>query len=275
MKTIAIIQARSGSMRLPNKCMKDLCGHPVIDWVVHRVRKAKLVDRVVVAMPEIELGEGEHLGDGQYVYKNTSELNKYLEELRNCTSRNTDGDFGTFYGSEDDVLARYYHCAKHYDADYIVRICGESALIDWEMIEAVITNLWFDTNEHRLFNMPFIPTGPTVYTNFRPGRKIPRGLEVEGFSIKQLAYVNAYGGKNEREHVTTGMYAAWRGANVIRMEEDYSHLRWRLDYQEDLDMLHELCKYGDMDTPWLEFAKVCEEHPEIPKINEHRKIKEE
>jgi len=44
MKTVAIIQARMGSTRLPGKVMADLCGHPVIEWVVHRVRKAKLVD---------------------------------------------------------------------------------------------------------------------------------------------------------------------------------------------------------------------------------------
>lgn len=49
MRTVALIQARLGSTRLPCKTMLSLHGLPVIDWVVRRTRKAELVDEVVVA----------------------------------------------------------------------------------------------------------------------------------------------------------------------------------------------------------------------------------
>lgn len=49
MKIIAVIPARYGSTRFPGKPLADLQGKPLIQWVYERVKKAKMVDRVVVA----------------------------------------------------------------------------------------------------------------------------------------------------------------------------------------------------------------------------------
>ena len=46
---LAIIQVRTGSSRLPNKCFKKLGKHMIIDWVIKRVKKTKLVDKIVLA----------------------------------------------------------------------------------------------------------------------------------------------------------------------------------------------------------------------------------
>lgn len=35
-RVVCIIQARMSSSRLPGKVMKDICGSPMIDWVVQR-----------------------------------------------------------------------------------------------------------------------------------------------------------------------------------------------------------------------------------------------
>ena len=40
MKTVAIIQARMGSTRLPGKVLADLAGKPVLAWVVRAARAA-------------------------------------------------------------------------------------------------------------------------------------------------------------------------------------------------------------------------------------------
>ena len=63
MKTVAIIQARLGSTRLPMKSLLTLRGHALIDWVVDRVARASLLDEVVVACPDTErdLVLAEHL----------------------------------------------------------------------------------------------------------------------------------------------------------------------------------------------------------------------
>ena len=46
---LAIIQVRTGSSRLPNKCFKKLGKYRIIDWVIKRVKKSKLIDKIVLA----------------------------------------------------------------------------------------------------------------------------------------------------------------------------------------------------------------------------------
>ncbi len=49
MKTVAIIQARMGSTRLPGKVLLPLCGKPMLTHIAERVVAAAGVQRVVVA----------------------------------------------------------------------------------------------------------------------------------------------------------------------------------------------------------------------------------
>jgi len=49
MKTIAIIQARMGSTRLPGKVLQDLAGEPMLARVVNRTGRAKTIQEVVIA----------------------------------------------------------------------------------------------------------------------------------------------------------------------------------------------------------------------------------
>ena len=51
-KVLAIVQARMGSKRLPNKMLLSLNGYPVIKWIFHRISKAKKIDKIVFAIPE-------------------------------------------------------------------------------------------------------------------------------------------------------------------------------------------------------------------------------
>jgi len=113
MKVLAIIQARMGSSRLPNKVLLELVGKPVIQHVIERVKKSKQIDEVVVA---------------------TSIEKNNLELINVCTS------FGTriFVGSENDVLDRFYQLAKIMNPEIIVRITADCPLIDAKLIDKVI-----------------------------------------------------------------------------------------------------------------------------------------
>ena len=51
-KTGMIIQARIGSTRLPAKMMLDMAGKPLVYRICERVLKCKLLDEVIVAIPE-------------------------------------------------------------------------------------------------------------------------------------------------------------------------------------------------------------------------------
>lgn len=113
MKTVAIIQARVGSTRLPYKMLLSLHGKPIIEWVVKRVAKSKKIDELVVAIPKTE---------------DNDVLAKYIQDL----------GFDVFRGSEDNVLGRFYQSVKDKNATHIVRVCADNPLIDGSEIDNLI-----------------------------------------------------------------------------------------------------------------------------------------
>lgn len=204
MKTLAIIQARMGSTRLPGKVMKYLCGYPMIYWVIKGVCKAKLVDKVVVATPTD--------------YRN-EQLVEYVGSL----------GIDVFYGSENNVLDRYIQCARKYTPENVVRITGDCPLISPEVIDLVI-------EEHELCN--------TDYTsNVFPIRTYPKGLDVEVMTYETLYYLWSQSLTDyEEEHVTAYIHhhpKEFRIGNV-KFQSDLSQYQWSVDTQEDFDRIEEL-----------------------------------
>ena len=82
----AIIQARMGSTRLPNKVMLKILDKPILWHVINRVSKAKTIDNIIVA----------------------TTLNHHDDIIEDFCREN---NILVFRGSEQDVLDRYYQCA--------------------------------------------------------------------------------------------------------------------------------------------------------------------
>ncbi len=116
MRTVAIIQARTGAIRLPNKVMADIFGKTMIERVVTRVQRAKL-DTVVIATTRNPMDDA-------------------------IASMCNHKGWACFRGDEEDVLDRFYWASVVYDADVIVRICCDCPLIDWEIINYAID--WYN-----------------------------------------------------------------------------------------------------------------------------------
>ena len=108
---VAIIQARLGSQRFPNKMLADLNGWPVLRWSIERLKRAKRVHEIVVATPDKDLVE--------LAYDSGVRGFHYLED-------------------ENNVLARYLKCAHWCDAEVVVRITGDCPLIDPELVDNTI-----------------------------------------------------------------------------------------------------------------------------------------
>src|SRR5690242_5548434 len=100
MKTVAVIQARMSSTRLPGKVLKDLGGRPVLDWVVEAARQAPGVDEVVVATSTEE--DDNVVADWA--------LQKGVTVYR---------------GSLTDVLSRFLGAAHLTNADILIRLTGD------------------------------------------------------------------------------------------------------------------------------------------------------
>jgi glutamate-1-semialdehyde 2,1-aminomutase len=87
MKTIAIIQARMGSTRFPNKVMRAICGTPMIGLLLERLSGSRHIDAIVLATS---------------ISPANDPLDAYVTGL----------GYKVYRGSEDDVLDRYYSVAK-------------------------------------------------------------------------------------------------------------------------------------------------------------------
>lgn len=133
-KTIAIIQSRYNSKRLPGKALADINGKPMLQVIVDRVRQSK-VDDVVVATTE-----------------NSPQIIDYC--LKN--------DIKFYAGSEDDILDRLYQTAIKFEANPIVLIWGDCPLISPEIIDETI-ELYRHQNYYVEYVYAYgIPTGLDV-----------------------------------------------------------------------------------------------------------------
>jgi spore coat polysaccharide biosynthesis protein SpsF len=151
-KTVAIIQARLGSTRLPYKMMLSLHGKPIIEWVIKRVQNSKLLDDIIVAIPESE---------------DNDVLAKYITEL----------GVKVFRGSESNVLNRFYEAVKDEDATHIVRICADNPLIDGNEIDNLINFYKENSCDY-------------AYNHIPRDNLYPDGLGAEIISFELLKYTN-------------------------------------------------------------------------------------
>lgn len=236
MKTVAIIQARLCSTRLPSKVLLDLGGEPMLTRVIARVRRAPGVDAVVVATT-------------------TAPADDALVDF--CASRG----WPCFRGSENDVLDRYWQTARAHAADVVVRITADCPLIDPEVTGEVI-------REFQVRQPDCDYAG-----NFHPQRTFPRGLDTEVFGIKTLERCwHEAQDTWSREHVTAFIYAHPELFRIHGMasEVDYSAHRWTVDTPEDLALAR--CFYahfGHDHFTWHDALLAVERHPEWTAMNAH------
>jgi len=196
MNIIAIIQARTGSTRLPNKVLKILYDKTLIEHIIERVEYSKLITDIVVA---------------------TTTLEEDIELVRLLKSKNKN----VTTGSSENVLDRFYNTAIYYHADIIVRITADDPFKDPEIIDNAI-KLLIENNYDYVSN--------TIKPTF------PEGLDIEVFKFKALkiAYENAQL-NSDKEHVTPYIWKNNNSFKIFNFEytKDLSQMRWTIDYEED------------------------------------------
>ncbi|MBC69478.1 glycosyltransferase family protein [Acinetobacter sp.] len=233
---IIIIQARFSSNRLPGKVMMKINNKTVLERVYERVSLATKCNKVVVATSD-------HKTDD------------VIYEL--CNQKN----INVFRGSLENVLERFYLCSKYYSASTIVRVTADCPLICPRTIDSALEK--FNSN-----NFDYLSnTCPPQKSSF------PDGSDVEIFTFNALekSYFNESKYK-DNEHVT---FQFWKeqssySSYLMEMEDDYSSLRYTLDYPEDLEVIKfiisELEKSGK-DGSVREIVELLMNNPEISKLN--------
>jgi len=240
LKTVAIIQARMGSTRLPRKVLRVLAGETVLGHVVHRAQAVARIDEVVVATTTAPADDA------------------IVAEASRLGVRAT-------RGSEDDVLDRYYQAAKVSGAERIVRITSDCPLLDPGVVDAMLAQ----------FDALAAAGTPVDYLSNSVTRRFPRGLDAEifGFDVLARAHAEAHA-PAEREHVTPYFYRHPERFSIAQHapERDLSQHRWTLDTEDDWRFLeavfghlgHQVGGFGTEDVLTL-----LERHPEIFRLNAH------
>jgi glutamate-1-semialdehyde 2,1-aminomutase len=233
MKTVAIIQARMGSTRLPNKVMRDLAGRPVLAWVVNAARAALGVDEVWVATSTAAADEA---------------IVAWCEKNKVAVHR----------GSEVDVLDRYVGAAKASSAAVIVRLTADCPLLDPAVIAQTI----------RLRTM----TGVDYASNIDPPTW-PDGLDCEAVTTKALMVARAEAKRpSDREHVTPFVRnnrARFPAESLVAPLPGLSRERWTLDTAADLAFLSAVAERLPAGRPpsYLEVLMVLDHEPRLRELN--------
>ena len=184
MAVIGVIQARWGSTRFAGKVLADVAGVPMLRRVIERTRKARMIDRLIVATAgehaEAIVGHAAALGVDCFI-----------------------GDPAT----EEDVLHRFVLATRKQEAgDWVIRICGDNPLIVPSAIdELVAMGTWWNRR-----------AGPPAdYVGFRdPCREPPwiighpTGYFAELIQIGALQQLDDELASDDpyREHVTMGLW---------------------------------------------------------------------
>jgi spore coat polysaccharide biosynthesis protein SpsF len=200
--TLAIIQARLGSTRLPGKVLKKILGKTVLEHIIERLSHAQRIDQIIIATSSFS--ENDQIAD--------------LAKQKGISC---------FRGDEDDVLNRFYQAALQYKGDIVVRITGDCPLVDPFVVDKIID---------------YHVSHGGDYTSNTIQRTFPRGIVAEVLTfdvLKRLCQMDlnpAY-----REHVTQYILhnpEQFKLNSFTQNEISFNtEWRWVLDTEEDFEFI--------------------------------------
>ncbi|WP_162426542.1 cytidylyltransferase domain-containing protein [Pontibacter pudoricolor] len=228
----AIIQARLGSERLPNKAMLPLPfsgGPALLQHVLNRARAATIVNEVIVATTENEADDA-------------------IERFCNIQS------ILCFRGNEQDVLDRFIKAATNYNLDIIVRLTADNPFISPETINKAVQQHIQESADYT------ITEGLPLGTN----------IEVISYSaLKQAA--NQATEQADREHVTPYIRReAGFKKLTLPFDSPLKPLRLTVDYPSDYalaSLLYEKLYATDPLFGFDELIEILQQNPWLKEVN--------
>ena len=105
-----IIQARTGSKRLPNKVLKKITKNQnILEFLINRFKLSKTINKIILATTNLK--------EDDRILKINSTKIKF------------------FRGSQNNVLKRYIDAAEKYDLNHIIRITADCPFTDPNLID--------------------------------------------------------------------------------------------------------------------------------------------
>ncbi len=207
-----IIQARLGSKRLPKKILKKINHYSLIEWVVNRCKKSYLKKNIIIASPK----------------KDELLIKKIAKKL----------NVKAFFGSENNVLNRYYNASKTYNYNAFVRVCSDNPFVDGEEINHLLDEYIKDRQKKYEY-----------FFNHRNYESItfPDGFGAELIRFNSLKKINnKKTSKYHKEHVTAYI---WDNLDKFKtkvcktsIEKKYHYVKLDIDNYDDLKRIKKFVK---------------------------------
>lgn len=235
-KIVTVVQARSGSSRLPGKIFLPLAGEALLVRMVERVRQAQRAGEVVVATTTDPADDP------------TAEL--CLKHSLNC-----------FRGHPTDLLDRHYQCARKWGGNVVLKVPSDCPLIDPTVIDRVIAG--------------FLGNSFDYVSNLHPAT-YPDGQDVEVMAMEALERVWREARRDfEREHTTPYFWENPGLFNIGNVEwetgQDWSMThRITIDYPEDYEVIRRIYAAlfpGNPRFGLKEIVALWEQQPDLLAIN--------
>ena len=196
---LAILQARMSSTRLPGKVLRPILGEPMLGRQIERLRRARLLNRLVVAT-------------------STGAEDDVLAAF--CEQMGVD----CFRGDLDDVLSRFLGAIAAFGpAETFVRLTADCPLTDPDLIDEAIA-------AHQ--------AAGADYTYVQQHWTYPKGLDVEVCRTEVLQTIASEATGSDREHVTAFIYTRPERFSIHALNRDPPlRYRWTVDTAEDFDFV--------------------------------------
>ena len=235
---VTVVQARTGSTRLPGKVLLTACGEPLLLLMLERLARAKRAGTVVVATTKLPEDDA-------------------IEALA--------GRCGVpcFRGSTEDLLDRHLGAAREFGARYVVKVPSDCPLVDPAIVDRVLGIFLAAADRF------------DYVSNLHP-MTWPDGMDVEVMTLDALETASgASWRKHEREHTTPYLWekaGRFRTANVVwETGRDLSKtVRLTIDYAEDYELIRavfEALRPAKPDFGLEDVLAWLEAHPEVASRN--------
>jgi spore coat polysaccharide biosynthesis protein SpsF len=237
MKIVATIEARMNSTRLPGKVLKKVCGKPLLELMIERVRRCRRLDDIVIATS---------------LHPSCDAIVDLANEI----------GINYFRGSEEDVLGRVLGAVKSVGGDVIVELTGDCPLIDPRVVDHLVDE--------------YLTNGADYCANVLK-RTYPAGMDTQVFSYAVLEKVAALTeDPSDREHVSLYIYNHPELFSLQNVESDLPNymVDWRLvvDTAEDFELISRIFENNYPANPTFDLADIrrtLEIHSDWLNLNRH------
>jgi spore coat polysaccharide biosynthesis protein SpsF (cytidylyltransferase family) len=203
-----IIQARTGSTRLPDKMILPFFDNMgILETILTRLKNANLQVPIIVATTK----------------KSSDDIIEEIGAKQNIE---------VFRGSENDVLKRYINTAEKYGFEKIIRICADNPFLDMTALDHQI----------KVFNIINVDYWCYSLKNKTPTIKTHYGFWTEGVKLSALNKVaEKTEDKHYREHVTNYIYSnpqqfSIHFQSIDRGIEIEKNIRLTIDTEQDFEL---------------------------------------